>query len=68
MVEAIQGWIAEGEDNQLEGRHDTQLDEDDKIRWVVCMTKASKEKDGQDMRVKGQLAVESSENIGGSPP
>ena len=68
MVEAIQGRTAEGEDNQLEGQHDTQLGEDDKTRWVVCMAKASKEKDGQDMRVKGQLAVESSENIDGSAP
>ena len=68
MVEAIPDWIAEGEDNQLEGRHDTQLDEDDKIRWVVCMAKASKDKDGQGMRETGQLAVGNSENIDGSPP
>ena len=67
MVEAIHDWTAEGEDNQLEGRHDTQPDEGDRIRWVVCMAKASKEKDGQDMGVKGQLAVGSLENIDGSP-
>jgi len=53
-VVGIQSWTVEDEDNLLEGRHDTQIDEDDKTRWVACMAiKASKERDGQVARVKG---------------